>query len=138
MDSLGGAGIMALSVTAFGALGASFGISRDFFRKVFDKTDLWFKGITHAQSYEKVKEDQLAAGLPDEGRQPVEDRLDADAELVGGLLREHRPRAVVHFAAESHVALATPLVFQAMLWVIAYAWRQEGIAANVIVLLSAA
>ncbi len=26
-----------------------------------------------------------------------------DAELVAGLLRRHRPRAVVHFAAESHV-----------------------------------
>lgn len=26
-----------------------------------------------------------------------------DAELVGSLLREHRPRALVHFAAESHV-----------------------------------
>jgi dTDP-glucose 4,6-dehydratase len=26
-----------------------------------------------------------------------------DAELVRGLLREHRPRAIVHFAAESHV-----------------------------------
>jgi dTDP-glucose 4,6-dehydratase len=26
-----------------------------------------------------------------------------DAELVGHMLREHRPRAVVHFAAESHV-----------------------------------
>ena len=26
-----------------------------------------------------------------------------DAELVAGLLQEHRPRAVVHFAAESHV-----------------------------------
>jgi dTDP-glucose 4,6-dehydratase len=26
-----------------------------------------------------------------------------DAELVGSLLREHQPRAVVHFAAESHV-----------------------------------
>lgn len=26
-----------------------------------------------------------------------------DAELIAGLLREHRPRAVVHFAAESHV-----------------------------------
>jgi DNA recombination protein RmuC len=37
---------------------------------------------------------------------------------------------LLEFAAESHVALATPLVFQAMLWVIAYAWRQEGIAAN--------
>lgn len=27
----------------------------------------------------------------------------ADGELVGRLLREHKPRAVVHFAAESHV-----------------------------------
>lgn len=26
-----------------------------------------------------------------------------DGELVGSLLREHRPRAIVHFAAESHV-----------------------------------
>jgi dTDP-glucose 4,6-dehydratase len=26
-----------------------------------------------------------------------------EAELVGSLLREHRPRAIVHFAAESHV-----------------------------------
>jgi dTDP-glucose 4,6-dehydratase len=26
-----------------------------------------------------------------------------DADLVGSLLREHRPRAIVHFAAESHV-----------------------------------
>ena len=26
-----------------------------------------------------------------------------DAELVGSLLRKHRPRAIVHFAAESHV-----------------------------------
>lgn len=27
----------------------------------------------------------------------------ADADLVGSLLREHRPKAIVHFAAESHV-----------------------------------
>ncbi|MDE3201826.1 MAG: GDP-mannose 4,6-dehydratase, partial [Acidobacteriota bacterium] len=26
-----------------------------------------------------------------------------DAELVGSLLRQHQPRAIVHFAAESHV-----------------------------------
>ena len=36
-----------------------------------------------------------------------------DAELVGGLLREHRPRAIVHFAAESHVdrSIADPGAF---------------------------
>jgi dTDP-glucose 4,6-dehydratase len=36
-----------------------------------------------------------------------------DAERVAGLLREHRPRAVVHFAAESHVdrSIASPEAF---------------------------
>jgi dTDP-glucose 4,6-dehydratase len=36
-----------------------------------------------------------------------------NAELVGALLREHRPRAVVHFAAESHVdrSIVTPDAF---------------------------
>lgn len=36
-----------------------------------------------------------------------------DAELVSSLLREHRPRAVVHFAAESHVdrSIASPEAF---------------------------
>lgn len=36
-----------------------------------------------------------------------------DAELVGALLRAHRPRAVIHFAAESHVdrSIASPESF---------------------------
>jgi dTDP-glucose 4,6-dehydratase len=36
-----------------------------------------------------------------------------DAELVGALLREHQPRAIVHFAAESHVdrSIASPDAF---------------------------
>jgi dTDP-glucose 4,6-dehydratase len=36
-----------------------------------------------------------------------------DAELVGALLREHQPRAIVHFAAESHVdrSIAAPGAF---------------------------
>lgn len=36
-----------------------------------------------------------------------------DAELVGSLLREHRPQAVVHFAAESHVdrSISSPEAF---------------------------
>jgi dTDP-glucose 4,6-dehydratase len=36
-----------------------------------------------------------------------------DAELVGSLLRKHQPRAVVHFAAESHVdrSIASPEEF---------------------------
>ncbi len=36
-----------------------------------------------------------------------------DAELVGSLLRQYRPRAIVHFAAESHVdrSIASPEAF---------------------------
>ena len=36
-----------------------------------------------------------------------------DAELVGCLLREHRPRAIMHFAAESHVdrSITSPEAF---------------------------
>ena len=36
-----------------------------------------------------------------------------NAELVGSLLREHRPRAIVHFAAESHVdrSIVSPEAF---------------------------
>ena len=36
-----------------------------------------------------------------------------DQELVAGLLRNHRPRAIVHFAAESHVdrSIASPSAF---------------------------
>ncbi len=32
-------------ITSMGLFGASFGINRDVFRRIFDKTDLWFKGI---------------------------------------------------------------------------------------------
>ncbi len=39
------AGMYAASMTSMGLFGASFGINRDIFRKVFDKTDLLFKGI---------------------------------------------------------------------------------------------
>ena len=41
------------SMTAMGAIGASFGINRDIFRQIFDQTDLWFRGFVshgHAQS----------------------------------------------------------------------------------------
>ena len=36
--------IMALSAATFGAFGASFGINRDVFRKIFDKTDILYRG----------------------------------------------------------------------------------------------
>lgn len=53
--------------------------------------------------------------IPNEGL--LSAAVEADSELLD-------------FAAQSHIALATPMIFQAMLWVIAYAWRQEALAAN--------
>ena len=41
--------------------------------------------------------------LSSDGRQLLVQGDICNAELVGSLLREHRPRAIVHFAAESHV-----------------------------------
>jgi dTDP-glucose 4,6-dehydratase len=46
--------------------------------------------------------DNLAALKGDSRHQLVRGDI-CDAELVAALLREHRPRAIVHFAAESHV-----------------------------------
>jgi dTDP-glucose 4,6-dehydratase len=43
------------------------------------------------------------ASLEADGRYQLVQGDISDAELVAGLLRTHRPRAIVHFAAESHV-----------------------------------
>jgi dTDP-glucose 4,6-dehydratase len=43
------------------------------------------------------------AGLKDEARHHFVKGDIGDRALIGQLLREHRPRAIVHFAAESHV-----------------------------------
>lgn len=57
--ALSGAGVMTASVAAFGALGASFGINRDIFRRVFDTTDLWVKGLL---THDRMEEQQIATG----------------------------------------------------------------------------
>lgn len=45
------------SMTALGAVGASFGINRDIFRQIFDQTDLWFRGfVSHAHSRKVLME----------------------------------------------------------------------------------
>ena len=44
-EPLADAGTYAASMIAMGLFGASFGVNRDIFRAVFDKTDLLFKGI---------------------------------------------------------------------------------------------
>lgn len=69
--AMSGGSIMALSVASFGLMGATFGINRDFFRKVFDKTDLLFKGIFYSQ---KVKDNQIEAG------QKIIDKLEKSKE----------------------------------------------------------
>ncbi|MGE0754748.1 MAG: hypothetical protein AB7L92_06270 [Alphaproteobacteria bacterium] len=59
IKGLEAAGTMVASVITFGMFGASFGLNRDLFRKIFDKTDLWSKGML---SHKRVREQQLAAG----------------------------------------------------------------------------
>jgi len=53
------------------------------------------------------------AALESDPRHRLERGDICDPELVGRLLREHRPRAIVHFAAESHVdrSIADPGAF---------------------------
>jgi len=53
------------------------------------------------------------AGLVGDSRHKLVRGDICDAELVRSLLREHRPRAVVHFAAESHVdrSIVSPEAF---------------------------
>lgn len=51
--------ILPVSMATFGAFGASFGINRDVFRRLFDVTDLWTKGII---SHGRIREEQIEAG----------------------------------------------------------------------------
>jgi len=62
IHSIGSAGIALASATTLGALGATYGLNRDFFRKVFDKTDLLFKGLVGGKAQQLVEEDQIEAG----------------------------------------------------------------------------
>ncbi len=57
--------ITAVTMSAMGVLGASFGINRDYFRAVFDKTDSWFKKISKpSKSQEAVVEQDLEVATP--------------------------------------------------------------------------
>lgn len=44
----------AFSMIAMGAIGASFGVNRDIFRKAFDKTDMLFKGLVKETFFGKA------------------------------------------------------------------------------------
>jgi len=78
--------------------GAGF-IGSNFVRHVLGSTDakvVNLDALTYAGNRESL------AGLPDDRHRLVEGDI-ADAALVERLFAEHRPDAVVHFAAESHV-----------------------------------
>jgi dTDP-glucose 4,6-dehydratase len=78
--------------------GAGF-IGSNFVHHVLGSTDakvVNLDALTYAGNRESL------AGLPDERHRLVEGDI-ADAALVERLFAEHRPDAVVHFAAESHV-----------------------------------
>lgn len=53
--------LYATSMATFGLFGASFGINRDYFRQVFDKTDLLFRGIVPGQEGGKTIETPIVA-----------------------------------------------------------------------------
>lgn len=63
------AGVYAASMTSMGLFGASFGINRDIFRKVFDKTDLLFKGIV-GDSKEPAKAVEQAQAVAKQTEKP--------------------------------------------------------------------
>ena len=76
----------------------------------------WMKGggavvnldqLTYAGNAENL------AGLESDERHAFVRGDICDAELVGALLRKHRPKAIVHFAAESHVdrSIVSPEAF---------------------------
>lgn len=59
-SGLGVLGNYLAGMTAMGAIGASFGINRDIFRKAFDNTDMWFRGFVSHDHSKKVLLDSPA------------------------------------------------------------------------------
>ncbi len=58
-DAAGKVGIMAVSTATFGAMGASFGINRDVFRKIFDHTDVLARGMTRRLGLTEAQQAQV-------------------------------------------------------------------------------
>lgn len=56
-EGIAAGGVETMALIATGAIvGASFGINRDIFRKIFDVTDYWFMGLTSAKGKAKSHE----------------------------------------------------------------------------------
>ncbi|MFW0776618.1 MAG: hypothetical protein ACN2B6_02740 [Rickettsiales bacterium] len=92
VHALGSSGIMAASVVTMGALGASFGINRDSFRKIADKTDLLFKGRLSKKDHNMVLEDQIEAG-----EAILEDLKDKGKKVVAEATGIEYPESETHF-----------------------------------------
>ncbi len=68
------------SALIFGAVGASFGINRDYARKIADRTDLLFKGVIGSKSHDYIKECQQSEGKAIEEK--LSEKQDAIATAV--------------------------------------------------------
>ncbi len=116
--SMSGYGLQALSMATFGAFGASFGINRDVFRMIFDKTDMMYRGRAsekaQAQMITRGKEKSPEANK-DQTKQisaeksPPAPATEANGNYYDGLI--NYPDSATHFRdkqiAEAQKALLT-------------------------------
>ena len=76
------ASLTAASMTIMGLIGASFGINRDAFRQIFDKTDLLFKGIIanyKERQTARAQEIDISTGKTTEFKEPPVNTIMYDA-----------------------------------------------------------
>ncbi len=86
IDQLGPLGIATVSAATFGAFGASFGINRDVFRKIFDATDMMYRGRAgdpvHAKMVTRSKEKAQEIEKPQEAEQPAPQTVLFDGHMT--------------------------------------------------------
>jgi len=101
---LAGAKLYAASAAIFGAIGASFGISRDLFRMVFDKTDTIFKGIVDSDKGKKQAKEQ-------ERTQEITQPLNLERPKVRTIVYpEYADNGMEYPASETHWRSKNPQV----------------------------
>jgi len=93
--AISGAPLFAASAAIFGVIGASFGISRDLFRMVFDKTDTIFKGIVDADKGKKHK--TKAPEVAQEIVQPLDLQRPLIRTIVYPDMGTDTPKSTTHF-----------------------------------------
>jgi hypothetical protein len=88
-------GVYAASALSMGLFGASFGVNRDMFRSVFDKTDLMFRGIV---SKSKASEQIIEAPAPAPVQQAVQ-TTEKSPEVVAMPAQETKQQSQVEYPA---------------------------------------